>query len=209
MATLLHIDSSPMGAHSVSRELTQHFVEQWLTKNPDGKVISRDLNQTELAPVNASFVQAMYMPEESRTPEQNSILAGSNALVDELFTADQYVLGTPMHNFGPSATMKLWIDQICRFGRTVAYIDGVPTGLLTGKKATIILAAGGNYDAGSANESLNNAEPYLRSVLGFLGIKDITFVTAGGAATLRRGADRGTFLAPFFSKIKEHLGISA
>ena len=209
MATLLHIDSSPMGSYSVSRELTQHFVQHWQTKNPGGQVISHDLTQMKLAPVDATFVQAMYTPVESQTPEQKEILAGSNALVDDLFAADEYVLGTPMHNFGPSATMKLWIDQICRFGRTFAYVDGQPKGLLTGKKATIMLAAGGTYDAGSARESLNNAEPYLRSVLGYLGVNDIAFVTAGGAASLRGGADRGAFLAPFLRKIREHLGVSA
>ena len=209
MATLLHIDSSPMGAHSVSRELTRHFVEHWLGGHSGGRVIVRDLNKMAVPPVDAAFVAAMYTPEERQTPEQKTLLAQSNALVDDLFTADEYVLGTPMHNFGVSAAMKLWIDQICRAGRTFAYIDGKPTGLVTGKKATIMLAAGGTYDAGSATESLNNAEPYLRSVLGFLGVKDVTFVTAGGAASLRGGVDRGTFMAPFLTKIKEQLGVSA
>lgn len=209
MSTLLHIDSSPMGAHSVSRELTQHFVEQWLTKNPDGRVIVRDLNAMKLPEVDAAFVMAMYTPESSQTAEQKTLLAQSNELVDDLFAADEYVLGTPMHNFGTSAAMKLWIDQICRVGRTFIYPEGKPIGLVTGKKATIMLAAGGTYDAGSATESLNNAEPYLRSVLGFLGVKDLTFVTAGGASSLRGGVDRGTFMAPFLSKIKEHLGVSA
>ena len=209
MSTLLHIDSSPMGAQSVSRELTQHFVEQWRRKNPGGQVIVRDLDKITIPPVDATFVMAMYTPEATQTTEQKTLLAQSNGFVDDLFAADEYVLGTPMHNFGTSAAMKLWIDQICRAGRTFAYIDGKPTGLLKDKKATIMLAAGGTYDAGSATESLNNAEPYLRSVLGFLGVTDVTFVTAGGAGSLRGGADRGTFMAPFLSKIKQQLGVSA
>ena len=210
MATLLHVDSSPMGAYSVTRELTQHFVEHWLSQNPGGRVIVRDLNAMNISPVDATFVAAMYTPEASQTAEQKALLAQSNELVDDLFAADEYVLGTPMHNFGTSVAMKLWIDKIARVGRTFAYVDGVPKGLVpSGKKATIMLAAGGTYDAGSARESLNHAEPYLKSILGFMGVEDIAFVTAGGAASLRGGMDRGTFLAPFFSKIKERLGISA
>lgn len=107
-----------------------------------------------------------------------------------------------MHNFSIPSTLKLWIDQIARVNRTFSYATGTPVGLLTGKKATFLLASGGNYDAGTAMESLNHAEPYLRTIFGFLGVTEVHFVNAGGAAALNYGADRATFLAPHVESIR-------
>jgi FMN-dependent NADH-azoreductase len=101
-----------------------------------------------------------------------------------------------MHNFGVPSVMKQWIDQIARVGVTFAYVDGAPKGLLTGKKATFVLAAGGTYGPGSATESLNFVEPYLKTIFGFLGVTNVEFHTAGGAAALNYGADRAEFLQP-------------
>jgi FMN-dependent NADH-azoreductase len=101
-----------------------------------------------------------------------------------------------MYNFGVPGVFKEWIDQIARVGVTFAYVDGAPKGLLTGKKATVLIAAGGSYDAGTATEGLNFVEPYLKTVLGFMGVTDVKFHTAGGSAALNYGADRGEFLAP-------------
>ena len=93
-----------------------------------------------------------------------------------------------MHNFGVPSVLKLWIDQIARVGRTFSYADGKPKGLIVGKKATFIIATGGIYDAQTQMASFNFVEPYLRSVFGFLGVTDATFLTAGGTACAQPGA---------------------
>ena len=204
MSTLLHIDSSPLYGRSVSRELTASFVTQWKSSHPDGRVIERDLNATPISPVTSEWVGAAYTPEEARTPEQKELLSLSDSLLAELEHADEYVFGVPMHNFGVPSVLKLWIDQIARAGRTFSYADGKPKGLLTGKKATFIIATGGIYDAQTQMASFNFVEPYLRSVFGFLGVTDSTFLTTGGTAALNYGKDRDAFLAPHLQAVQTH-----
>jgi FMN-dependent NADH-azoreductase len=203
MPTLLHLDSSPMGDHSVSRHLSSTFAKNWKKANADGKIITRDLTTTHLVPVTAAWVGAAYTPADARTAEQKQTLALSDELVGELLEADEYVFGVPMYNFGVPGAFKEWIDQIARVGVTFAYVDGAPKGLLTGKKATVLIAAGGKYDAGTATAGLNFVEPYLKTVLGFLGVTDVAFHTAGGSASLNYGADRGEFLAPHDTAVAE------
>ena len=202
MPKLLHIDSSPLYGRSVSRQLTGAFVAQWEASHPNGTVLDRDLNATPIPPVTGEWVGAAYTPEEARTPEQKKALALSDSLLAELEEADEYVFGVPMHNFGVPSVLKLWIDQIARVGRTFSYADGTPKGLLTGKKATFIIATGGNYDPQTQMASFNFVEPYLRSVFGFLGVTDVTFLTAGGTAALNYGQDRDAFLAPHLQVVQ-------
>ena len=202
MPTLLHIDSSPLYGRSVSRQLSDVFVTQWKSSHPNGTVVDRDLNSTSIPPVTAEWVGAVYMPEEARTPQQKELLALSDMLLAELEQADEYVFGVPMHNFGVPSVLKLWIDQIARVGKTFSYADGTPKGLLKGKKATFIIATGGIYDAQTRMSSFNFVEPYLRSVFGFLGVTDSTFLTAGGTAALNQGLDRDAFLAPHLQVVQ-------
>jgi FMN-dependent NADH-azoreductase len=204
MSTLLHIDSSPLYGRSVSRQLTGAFVSQWKSSHPDGAVVHRDLNATPIPPVTAEWVGAAYTPEAARTPQQKELLALSDTLLAELEQADEYVLGVPMHNFGVPSVLKLWIDQIARVGRTFSYGEGRPKGLLTGKKATFIIATGGIYDGQTQMASFNFVEPYLRSVFGFLGVTDATFLTTGGTAALNSGKDRDVFLAPHLQTVQTH-----
>ena len=204
MSTLLHIDSSPLYGRSVSRELTAAFVSEWNVRHPDGKVIDHDLNATAIPPINAEWVGAVYTPEGARTPKQKELLSLSDALLAELEQADEYVIGVPMHNFSVPSVLKLWIDQIARVGRTFSYADGKPKGLIAGKKATFIIATGGVYDAQTQMASFNFVEPYLRSVFGFLGVTDATFLTAGGTSVLNQGRDRNAFLAPHLQAVQTH-----
>ena len=204
MSTLLHIDSSPLYGRSVSRQLTSAFVDQWKSSHLSGTVIDRDLNATSILPISAEWVGAAYTPEGARTAQQRELLALSDSLLVELERADEYVIGAPMHNFGVPSVLKLWIDQISRVGRTFSYADGTPKGLLTGKKATFIIATGGIYDAQTRMSSFNFVEPYLRSVFGFLGVTDATFLTAGGTAALNQGQDRYAFLAPHLQVVQSH-----
>jgi len=202
MPTLLHIDSSPLYSRSVSRELTGAFVAQWKASHPNGRVVDRDLNATAISPINAEWVGAVYTPEEARTPEQKKLLALSDTLIAELEQADEYVIGVPMHNFGVPSVLKLWIDQISRVGKTFSYAGGTPKGLLIDKKATFIIATGGIYDAQTQMASFNFVEPYLRSLFGFLGLTDATFLTAGGTMALSHGQDRAAFLAPHLQAVQ-------
>jgi FMN-dependent NADH-azoreductase len=202
MPVLLHLDSSPLES-SVTRELTREFVAAWTTAHPESAIIHRDLTQNSPAPIDAAWIGASYTPEASRTPEQHDTLAISNQLVSELEQADHYVFGVAMHNFSIPSTLKLWIDQVARAGRTFSYGANGPEGLLKGKKATVIIATGGNYAPGTPYGSLNLVEPYLKTVLGFLGITDVEFVTAGGASQLASGkVDRSTFLKPSVERIR-------
>ena len=205
MSTLLHIDSSPLYGRSVSRQLTGAFVAEWKSSHPDGTVVYRDLNATSIPPISAEWVGAAYTPEATRTPQQKELLKLSDSLLAELEQADEYVFGVPMHNFGVPSVLKLWIDQIARAGRTFSYSDGGPKGLIVGKKATFIIATGGIYDAQTQMASFNFVEPYLRSVFGFLGVTDATFLTAGGTAALNQGHDRNAFLAPHLQAVQTHV----
>ena len=204
MPTLLHIDSSPVYGRSVSRELTAGFVTQWKASHPEGRVVDRDLNATAMPPITAEWIGAVYTPEKARTPQQKEILRLSDSLLAELEQADEYVVGVPMHNFGVPSVLKLWIDQIARVGSTFSYADGTQKGLIVGKKATFIIATGGIYDAQTQMASFNFVEPYLRSVFGFLGLTDATFLTAGGTARLNQRQDRHTFLAPHLEAVQTH-----
>jgi FMN-dependent NADH-azoreductase len=202
MPTLLHIDSSPLYGRSVSRELTAAFVAQWKASNPDGKVVHRDLNASAIPPIDAEWIGAVYTPEGSRNPQQRDLLSLSDSLIAELEQADEYVFGVPMHNFAVPSVLKLWIDQISRVGRTFSYAGGTPKGLLVGKRATFIIATAGIYDAKTPMASFNFVEPYLRSLFGFLGVTDATFLTAGGTRVLNEGHDRNAFLAPHLRAVE-------
>jgi FMN-dependent NADH-azoreductase len=117
--------------------------------------------------------------------------------------ADEYVIGVAMHNFSIPSVLKLWIDQVVRGGRTFAYGPDGPKGLLVGKKASVLVATGGMYTAGTPMAGYNFIDPYLRLVLGFLGITDVKFVTAGGTAQLRTPTtDRAQFLAPHLEQVR-------
>jgi FMN-dependent NADH-azoreductase len=208
MSILLKLDSSPMGERSTSRKLTTKFAESWLKTHPGGKVIERDLTTLNLPVVDAFWVGAVYTPESSRTPDQIKALAASDSLINDLKQADEYVFGVPMHNFSIPSTLKLWIDQIVRAGKTFSYGETGPKGLLTGKKATLLLASGGEYGKGSAMASFDFVTPYLQTVLGFIGITDVTIIAASGTAQLMSGKlDPQTFLAPSLEKVHAHASL--
>ena len=203
MKTLLRIDSSALGSDaSISRQLTAEFVQQWRQNHPDGKVITRDLATTKLPPVSAEWVDSAHTPEANLTPQQHEVLGISSELIAELQAADEYVFGVAMYNFSIPAVLKLWIDQIVRLGKTVAYENGTPSGLLLNKKATFLVASGGVYDQGTPRAVMNFVEPYLRSMFGFLGVTDASFINAGGTARLRYGVDRETILQPAIASIQ-------
>jgi len=200
--TLLRIDSSPMGERSVSRKLTAEFAKIWLKAHPGGTVISRDLTTLHIPVVDGTWAAAAHTPEDARTAQQKDALAVSDFLIAELQKADEYVVGVPMHNFSIPSTLKLWVDQVVRIGKTFAYSASGRQGLLTGKKATLLIASGGVYDQGSAAEAFNFVTPYLRTIFGFMGVTDVNIIAAGGTQKLMTGeVDSQTFLAPSLEKV--------
>ncbi len=205
MPTLLHIDSSPLygqirlpPAYRRVRHRMGVRLTKWNGRRP------RPQRQFHPACHRLDWVAAAYTPAEARTSQQKEVLALSDTLFAELQQADEFVFGVPMHNFGVPSVLKLWIDQIARVGKAFSYADGKPKGLLTGKKATFIIATGGIYDPQTQMASFNFVEPYLRSVFGFLGVTDVTFLTAGGTAALNYGQDRDAFLAPHLQAVQTH-----
>ena len=202
MPTLLHLDSSPLES-SISRELTREFVKTWQNSHPDGTVIYRDLAANPPKPLDTAWISSSFTPEASRTQEQKAALALSDELIAELVGADEYVIGVAMHNFFIPSVLKLWIDQVVRRGQTFVYAESGPQGLLHGKKATILAASGGVYAAGTPASAMNFIDPYLKTVFGLIGVTDVKFVTAGGAAQVMTGAvDRETFLKPTLEAVR-------
>jgi FMN-dependent NADH-azoreductase len=203
MSTLLHIDSSPLGDASISRNLSSEFVQRWKHAHPQGEVITRDLTATQFPGIDAQWISAVYTPPDSRTPVQRELLALSDTLISELERADEWVLGVPMHNFSVATLLKMWLDQVVRAGKTFSYINGSPVGLLKNKKAHFIIASGGVYDPGSPAASFDFVQPYLEAIFGFMGVTDISFHRAGGAALINAGrTDRQTFLQPHIESIR-------
>jgi len=181
MSTLLHIDSSARYTGSLTRQLSAAYAEQWQAKNPGGKIIRRDLASQTLPHITEAMIGAYFTPADQRSAEQQAIIAESDKLVDELVAADTVVIGVPMYNFAPPSAFKAWVDHISRVGRTFSYGANGPTGLLTGKRAIVILSSGGVYSEGPA-QPLDFNGTYIRSVMGFLGITDVELIVAEGVS---------------------------
>jgi len=179
MSKLLHLDSSGRGSLSITQPLTAHFASKWKESNPGGQVIHRDLAESDLQFVNAELVAAFNTPQDQLTQQQKDLMAQSNSLVSELYDADVYVFGVPMYNFSIPALFKAYIDLIVRAGKTFSYEGGRPNGLLKNKKLYVVTASGGDYRA-EPMKSLDFLEPYVRTILNFIGIADITFIKAYG-----------------------------
>jgi FMN-dependent NADH-azoreductase len=174
---LLRIDSSARRS-SVSRQLTQKFVDTWKKANPTGEVIERDLATTHLPLITDEWTAASYSDPLSRSEAHREALASSEMLVEELVAADIIVIGAPMYNLTISALLKAWIDQVVRIGRTWSYGPNGPDGILKGKKVFVLTARGGAYRPGTPTEQYDHQEPYLRRILAFIGLTDVTFIHA-------------------------------
>lgn len=199
MSTLLKIDASPRGDYSISRKLTAEFSERWKQAHTGGTIVVRDLFKTDLPFVDLPWIAGAYSSPDQHTPEQKAALKVSDDLIAELFAADEIVIGTPMYNFSTPAVLKAWIDHIVRIGKT---FTASYEGLAKGKKATIIIASGGAYTPGSHLESYNAESGYLKQILGFIGITDVTIVLAGGTGAIDQGkVTREEFLVPFQQEV--------
>lgn len=181
--TILHIDSSPMGDNSVSRKLTAKTVAELIAKKPDSKVIARDLAASPMPHVDGATLGAMFTPAEQRDAASNAAVKLSEEAVEEVIAADVIVIGAPMWNFGIPSSLKAWIDHVVRARRTFQYNDqGQIVSLLPpNKKVIIVSSRGGVYSEGPM-AFMDHQESYLKAVLGFIGLTDVSFVRAEGVA---------------------------
>jgi FMN-dependent NADH-azoreductase len=181
MANILHINSSVRSTGSLSRQLGAEFVAKLQAADASTTVVSRDLAATPVPHLSELVMGAYFTPAEQRNAEQAHAIKTSDTLVDELLAADTIVIGAPMYNFSVTSGLKAWIDAIARAGRTFQYGANGPEGLATGKKVYVFIASGGVYSQGPAS-GYDHLTTYLRSVLGFLGMTDVTFIVAEGVA---------------------------
>jgi FMN-dependent NADH-azoreductase len=193
---LLQIDSSARTG-SITRRLTAKFAEDWRAKHPEGEVIHRDLSATAL-PLITDDWSATQAEDSKLTPEQRAYLSTSDELIEELDAADAVVIGAPMYNFSIPSPLKAWIDQVVRIGKTVGYGPSGAQGLLGRKKVVVITSRGGAYEKGTPREAFDFQEPYLRHILGYVGLTGATFIHA------ENQADKDA--AVFFADAQECIG---
>lgn len=178
---ILHVDSSPLGTNSASRKLTASIVESLLRSNPAAEVTVRDLAAAPLAHLSGPVLQAMTSPDPEKLDaagrQERALI---DAVLAEFLAADVLVIGAPMYNFSIPTQLKAWIDRLAQAGKTFKYTENGPVGLAGGKRVLIASSRGGFYSTTAALQALDHQEAYLRTVLGFLGITDVTVIRAEG-----------------------------
>jgi FMN-dependent NADH-azoreductase len=167
--TVLNIQASARHDGSVTRQLS----DKVLDATGANAMITRDLTDG-LPLLDAAWLGANFTPVEERTDEDRKTLALSDSLIDEIKRADTLVIGTPIYNFSVPAVLKAWIDQVCRVGVTFKYTPNGPVGLLSGKRAIIVIASGGT----SVGSDIDYASGYLKHIMGFIGINDVSIIAA-------------------------------
>lgn len=171
--TTLHIDASARRDGSTTRSLSQQILEHLNTN----RVIRRDLADA-LPHITEDWVAANFTPADQRTDDQNQTLVLSDRLVDEIAHADTLIIGLPIYNFSIPASLKAWIDLVFRAGVSFHYTDTGPQGLMVGKRAIIAISSGGT----PVGSDMDFASGYLRHALRFIGITDVTFISADNMA---------------------------
>lgn len=189
MTKILNINSSIRNGDSISRKATAEFISKWKAKEANAVVVERDVAAQPLPHIDGQTLGAFFTPAENRSAEQAQIAKLSETLVQELFDADVIVIGAPMYNFSITSGLKAWIDHVARAGVTFKYTEKGPVGLLTGKKVYIFTASGGVYSEGPA-KVMDFTSTYLRAVLGFIGLTDVTFIQSEGIAMGAEGVQK-------------------
>jgi FMN-dependent NADH-azoreductase len=174
MKNLLFVTSSLFGQDSKSTQIAAEFVSAWKAANGPARVIHRDLGG--VPHLTAEHFGAWMTTPAERSERQQTIAAESDPLIEEIEAADVIVIAAPMYNFSIPSTLKAWVDHITRAGRTFQYTANGPEGLLKNKKVYVVAARGGVYTGDSPAKPYDFQEPYLRAILGFNGLTDVTFV---------------------------------
>ena len=176
-ATLLQIDASARTTRSLSRNLTTAFAEHWFNHRPNDTLIRRDVGLNPPPAVSEGWIAAAFTPPEERTPEQQENLKVSDQLLAELEPADLIVIGTPMYNYGMPSTLKAWIDQVIRIGRTFSFDlargDQPISPILTGKTLVILCSSGeGGFESGGAHAAMNHLDPHIVTASRLFGVSE-------------------------------------
>lgn len=179
---LLHIDSSILGPHSVSRALTASIVDKLRRATPGLEVTYRDLAAEPLPHLTGAVLAAAQGAQAPQDPAVTADLAAGGRALEEFLAADILVLGVGFYNFGAPSQLKAWIDRIAVAGKTFRYTEKGPIGLAGGKRVIVAIARGGFYGPGTPTETFEHAETYLRKVFGLFGIPEIEVVSAEGMA---------------------------
>ena len=181
MTHLLFITSSPRARQSYSHAIARGIVDDLKIHDPGLRVVVRDVAKEPLPHASADFASSRALPPDRRDAVATRALELSDALVAEVQAADVVVIAAPMHNFGIPSALKAWVDHIVRPGQTFTYSAQGPRGLVEGKKVVLVLARGGVYSSG-AMQAFDFQEPYLRTVLGLIGMTDVEVVRIEGVA---------------------------
>ena len=179
---ILRIDSSLNGDNAVAAQLTHQWLSSAAQQGADLQVSQRDLSRTDLPHLTGEQHAGFSTPAAERSPHQQQAIELSDTLIEELRAADTIVLGVPLYNFGIPSSLKAWIDHVARSGETFNYTSAGPVGTLTGKKVVVIATRGGIYVDEQAGSPNDNQTPFLKQVLGFIGLTDVEFVYAEGLA---------------------------
>ncbi|PJJ60931.1 FMN-dependent NADH-azoreductase [Hymenobacter chitinivorans] len=192
---ILQIISSAQGANSFSTRLSQGIIDKLLAAEPGSRVVVRDVAAQPFPHLEEAHLQAYLTPTEGRSPEQQQAVQHSDEAIAQVMAADVLVIGVPFYNFSIPSSLKSWLDHLTRAGITFRYTPTGPEGLITGKKVYLAVASGGIYSDGPM-QAYDFATPYLRLVLRFLGLTDVTLARVEGvklpdfqATALQKGID--------------------
>jgi FMN-dependent NADH-azoreductase len=195
MKKILHIISSPKGENSSSIKLGNAIVDKIIAENPGSTVKVNDLTKHPFPHLEEATLAAFFTPAENHTPENKAALKNSDAAVAEIMDADIIVIGTPLWNFSIPSVLKAWIDHIARAGITFKYSEAGPEGLVKNKTVYIAMSSGAIYSSGPM-QGYDFLSTYLKGLLGFLGMTDLTVFRAEGLsypcqaeAGLQKGID--------------------
>jgi FMN-dependent NADH-azoreductase len=185
MSKLLVINASARKERSLSRYMTNVFVESWKEKKPGDSFVYREVGQDNIPHVTEKWIAGAFKPAELRTTEDTEALKISNQLVGELKGADIIVLGTPMYNWSVPSSLKAYIDQVLRVNETILIRKDNPenpyTGLLKDKKVYLLMVRGNNgYEPGEFYEHMDFQTNYLKTVFRIMGIEDIQYIALNG-----------------------------
>lgn len=179
MNTILFIEASPRGSDSASRAVADTLAARLAALDPSVKLIRRDLSTEHLPHLDDTTLRAISTKDAAEAERLKEVAHQADQLTDELLQSDLLVIATPMWNFGIPSVLKAWVDLVVRPGRTFQYSESGVLGLATGKKAILILASGGVFTSGPWRP-WDFVEPYLRQILGFIGIVDVQTIRAEG-----------------------------
>jgi FMN-dependent NADH-azoreductase len=180
MSKILVVNASPMGDNSVTRKMTAKVVENYKAKHGDVEVIEHDTVSLNLPHLDGEILGAFFTPADDHDDVQKAHAKRSEDLVKVVQEADAIVFGVPMYNFGIPSSLKAYVDHICRAGLTFKYTETGPVGLIEDKPVYVVSARGGDYSG--ANASMDYALPYIKQVMGFLGISSVSLFQVNGVA---------------------------